>query len=447
MPTHAAPASALPPPIGPNGKAGRRFGRRGLLIALSLLIAPLAGAFKPTTTSARPGQELLSLSELLPDPSIIHPDIAEAVDVAYSSLGSVATNLSQARADLIEASNRATVAEARLGSLEVARELNETDLKRTQSTESMALAVASRNSDELGQFAVQAFVAGDEQMLEELTMRGKVDPRDTLANDVGTLLRDRSDQATARALAATAARQDRAASLQAVIDETARVDAERLTAAADADDAVRRVERFEPAFEEALMTAPVEGLDFPIVVLDAYYRAELTMAEDRPGCQVHWYQLAAIGRVESGHGTYRGSSVGGDGLTTGRILGPVLDGTLFASIPDTDGGLHDGDTVWDRAVGPMQFIPSSWKLFGRDGNGDDFADPHNMYDAALAAAEHLCRAHSNLDQPDRYRQALLGYNRSVTYGQMVMGYADGYRAAVDLRPNSDSFRALLRSGS
>lgn len=422
---------------------------RAMLVVLtgSLLLAPMVGAARPTTTGARPGQELLSLSELLPDPTIIHPDIAAAVDVDFSGIGSAAQNLSQARADLIEASNRGTVAGARLGSLEVARRLNEADLKRSQSAESMATAVADRNSAELGQFAVEAFVVGDEKMLEELTMRGQVDPRDTLANDVGSLLRDISDEAAAQAAAATSAREERTSALQAVIDETAIVQAERLTAAADADDALRRVERFEPAFEEALMTAPVERLDFPIVVLDAYYRAELQMAGDRPGCQVHWYQLAAIGRVESGHGTYRGSSVGGDGLTTGRILGPVLDGTRFASIPDTDGGLHDGDTVWDRAVGPMQFIPSSWKLFGRDGNGDDFDDPHNIYDAALAAAEHLCRAHNGLDQPERYRQALFGYNRSAAYGQMVMGYAEGYRAAVDLRPDSDSFRALLRSGS
>ncbi len=422
---------------------------RAMLVVLtgSLLLTPIVGAARPTTTDARPGQELLSLSELLPDPTIIHPDIAGAVDVDFSGIGSVAQNLSQARADLIEASNRGTVAAARLGSLEVARQLDEADLKRTQSAASMALAVADRNGSELGQFAIEAFVVGDEQMLEELTMRAQADPRDTMANDVGSLLRDISDEAAARASAATSAREERAAALQTVIDETAVVQAERLTAAADTEDAARRVERFEPAFEEALMTAPIEGLDLPIVVLDAYYRAELTMADDRPGCQVHWYQLAAIGRVESGHGTYRGSSVGGDGLTTGRILGPVLDGTRFGSIPDTDGGLHDGDVVWDRAVGPMQFIPSSWKLFGRDGNGDDIADPHNMYDAALAAAEHLCRAHSGLDQPERYRQALFGYNRSAAYGQMVMGYADAYRAAVDLRPNGDSFRALLRSGS
>ncbi|MDA3032529.1 MAG: lytic transglycosylase domain-containing protein [Actinomycetota bacterium] len=419
--------------------------RRGLLIGLPLLLAPVLGVARPATTAARPGQELLSLSELLPDPTIIHPDIAAGLEVNYSAIGSIAASLSQARADLIEASNRANLAEARLGSLDVARQLHDSKLKQAQSDESMAVAVAARNNEELGQFAVEAFVAGDEQMLEQLTMRGRIDPRDALANAAGVLLKDLVDQAVAQAAAATAATEEHAVVLRGVIDETAQVGAERVRALADAEDAARRVQRFEPAFEEALMTAPVDGFDFPIVVLDAYYRAELKLAEDRPRCAVRWYQLAAIGRVESGHGTAGGSSVGADGLNTGRILGPVLDWSRFSSIPDTDGGLHDGDILWDRGVGPMQFIPSSWKLFGRDGNGDHFADPHNMYDAALAAGEHLCRAHSGLDKPEQYRQALLGYNGSASYGLRVMGYADAYRIAVDLQPESEAFRALVRS--
>jgi len=34
----------------------------------------------------------------------------------------------------------------------------------------------------------------------------------------------------------------------------------------------------------------------------------------------------------------------------------------------------------------MQFIPSTWQLAGRDGNGDGTADPFNIDDAALSAA-------------------------------------------------------------
>ena len=81
------------------------------------------------------------------------------------------------------------------------------------------------------------------------------------------------------------------------------------------------------------------------------------------------------------------------------IIGPALDGVEFASIPDSDGGRYDGDTTWDRAVGPMQFIPSSWAIFGEDADGDGFDDPNNMYDATLAAAEHLCRGGADTSTP------------------------------------------------
>ncbi len=52
------------------------------------------------------------------------------------------------------------------------------------------------------------------------------------------------------------------------------------------------------------------------------------------------------------------------------VRGPALSGGAFSAIRDTDGGRYDGDPVWDRAVGPMQFIPGTWRIWGADGNGD-----------------------------------------------------------------------------
>jgi len=70
----------------------------------------------------------------------------------------------------------------------------------------------------------------------------------------------------------------------------------------------------------------------------------------------------------------------------------------------------------------MQFIPTSWALFGGDGNGDGVANAHNMADAALAAATHLCSSHAvDFDtNPDLLRRALFDYNNSVVYVEDVL---------------------------
>ncbi|MBB1262460.1 lytic transglycosylase domain-containing protein, partial [Streptomyces alkaliterrae] len=132
----------------------------------------------------------------------------------------------------------------------------------------------------------------------------------------------------------------------------------------------------------------------PATVLDAYKKAEKALAKERPGCNLPWQLLAAIGKVESGHAS--GGAVDADGNTLRPIRGPVLDGNGFALIKDTDKGAFDGDSRYDRAVGPMQFIPSTWAGWGADGNGDGKSDPNNIYDAALAAGRYLCAAGRDL---------------------------------------------------
>ncbi|MEE1754034.1 lytic murein transglycosylase [Streptomyces sp. SP18CS02] len=166
----------------------------------------------------------------------------------------------------------------------------------------------------------------------------------------------------------------------------------------------------------------------PSTVLAAYRRAEAAIARTDPGCRLSWQLLAAIGKVESGQA--RGGRVNADGTTLTPILGPVLDGNGFARITDTDGGAHDGDRTYDRAVGPMQFIPSTWARWGADGNGDGRRDPHNMYDAALAAGHYLCAGPRSLTVKAHLDQAVLSYNRSDAYLRTVLSWLDFYRRGV-----------------
>ena len=104
-------------------------------------------------------------------------------------------------------------------------------------------------------------------------------------------------------------------------------------------------------------------------------------------------------------------------------------------IRDTDGGALDGDTAFDRAVGPMQFIPGTWKTFAKDGNNDGVASPHNVFDAAVAAGNYLCAGGGDLSQPAAQRAALLRYNRSDAYGALVLRWAAAYGAGVSVIPD------------
>jgi membrane-bound lytic murein transglycosylase B len=95
---------------------------------------------------------------------------------------------------------------------------------------------------------------------------------------------------------------------------------------------------------------------------------------------------------------------------------------------DSDGGELDGDVVWDRAVGPLQFIPTTWELRGRDGDGDGWADPQNIYDAAYSAGRYLCALGGDLSSRTALRRAYFGYNNSTAYVDAVISHADRYAA-------------------
>ena len=171
----------------------------------------------------------------------------------------------------------------------------------------------------------------------------------------------------------------------------------------------------------------------PATVLDAYKKAEAALREAKPGCNLPWQLLAAIGRVESGQA--RGGRVNADGTTISPILGPQLDGNGFALIKDTDNGAYDGNSTYDQAVGPMQFIPSTWAWAGRDANGDGKKDPNNIYDAALAAGHYLCRFDWDLSDQRDLDRAILSYNNSREYLNLVMRWLEYYRKGTHEVPD------------
>jgi hypothetical protein len=109
------------------------------------------------------------------------------------------------------------------------------------------------------------------------------------------------------------------------------------------------------------------------------------------GCRgLSWTVLAAIGQVESNHG---------------RNTGPSSAG----------------------ALGPMQFLPSTWKSYGVDGDRDGKADIMNPYDAIPAAAKYLCDHGGGRGGRSLYN-AIYAYNHAHWYVQKVLDLAKAYAA-------------------
>lgn len=196
--------------------------------------------------------------------------------------------------------------------------------------------------------------------------------------------------------------------------------------------ALGRMDQIVPAAMHS--GAPGATAGVPATVQDAYRRAETGLAATHPNCHLSWWMLAGIGYVESGHAN--GGQVDANGRALTPILGPVLDGSTpqTAVVLDTDRGVYDGNSVHDRAVGPMQFLPATWRGYGVDGNGDGVADPQNVYDAALSAGRYLCADGGDLRDATALRAAVLRYNPSETYVTNVLAAGQAYRDGLTPPP-------------
>lgn len=206
--------------------------------------------------------------------------------------------------------------------------------------------------------------------------------------------------------------------------------AEQVTPVPEAPDAVGGI--YVTYADPEWLASASAATGIPERVLAAYAGTSIAVQDEHPYCNLTWTTIAAIGWVESHHGTANGASIGDDGKAAPPILGPVLDGGDFGEIEDTDDGVLDGDTEWDRALGPMQFLPQTWAVFAAtDGDGDGIGDPNDIDDAALATGRYLCLAvDADTADPATWRAAVESYNRSQEYIDLVAQTANELAAAV-----------------
>jgi hypothetical protein len=185
-------------------------------------------------------------------------------------------------------------------------------------------------------------------------------------------------------------------------------------------------------------TQPVpldSGPGIPARALAAYQSAAALLGRADPGCHLDWSVLGAIGRVESDHARFGGNALDSHGIARPGIIGIPLDGRPgTALIRDSDNGRWDRDTVYDRAVGPMQFIPGTWRSVGADGDGDGQRNPQSMSDAATSAGVYLCSGPGDLRQSGDLYSAIRRYNDSDSYARTVMAIADAYARGVTALP-------------
>ncbi len=164
---------------------------------------------------------------------------------------------------------------------------------------------------------------------------------------------------------------------------------------------------------EAAWSAPsAAAKNIPAVAYEAYVKAAQKHGLD-------WVYLAAIGEQESGHGTAYGNKLDSAGTAKPGVFGTP--------------------TPYGRAMGPMQFIPSTWKAYGRDGNGDGKKDPQNIYDAAFASAAYLRASGA----PGNWDKAIYAYNHAGWYVTQVKEKAAKYRKEAANSPVSSPISTTI----
>jgi membrane-bound lytic murein transglycosylase B len=286
----------------------------------------------------------------------------------------------------------------------------------------------------LRKLAVATYVNGGSSTTVDYLLRAKspadLSRRRQLVSSVGEVRNQAVEDYTAARDAASAA-------LERVVAEFERVNAEGVASRNELLGAADRIGRLGPELDAAreelhllLAVTPVGETGIPGLLLDAYRAAADRMATLAPGCGIRWTAIAGVGRIESNHGRFGDAQLSVRGDIWPRIVGIPLDGSNnTALVPDTDGGVLDADPVFDRAVGPMQVIPSTWQVVARDGNQDSIEDPNNVFDAALSAAVYLCRAAPNgMGGDPELQAAFFSYNHSEAYSLTALHWSKVYDA-------------------
>ncbi len=423
----------------PRPRPGPRLARAASAVTLvALLLGGAASAQDATTTTTTEPEGAETPLPPLGELPELSPGLA-GVELTSATYDQVEARRDEVAADLEDAERR-EVAQGDAIVAATARDAELTDqIAEARARAERWEAEADRLDEEVRAVAVDAYMRGSGGETSPLLALDP-DAHDRMATtsitsesltrrQVADLEEARTEGRRARSeeTLSTAIREGVRESLAAarIARDEARAEKERLSI--ELVDATRAIEG-----ERRLAT--VVGTEFPLVVLEAYWKAAETMRLLAPGCGIQWWALAGIGKIESGHGTYAGSEVRADGSLTKPIIGiPLTGANGTAAIGDSDGGLIDGDPGVDRAAGPMQFIPQTWRAYGVDGDQNGRIEIQNIYDAAAGAARYLCAAAGSMADVAGLQRGYFAYNHSAAYVSSVLAQAVRYGNAVPIK--------------
>jgi len=394
-------------------RAARLVARGGVLVVavatLTFSVMPAARADTPSIAPAEGAGLLPGLDARLVGVALEYGTAAQDV----KALADAEAHLAALVAEVAALQVRAASVDARVAQLDVVQQQAAAELLQAEADLRRLSALVYSKGGTAWQ--AQALLQTDNVMDAQRVRQ--------LGGDLSGALRDamdRAELARKRATSETARLAGVRATVQARIETVEQL---------ERPSAERAVARLRVQAASSVAGGAVAGLGIPLAALDAYLRAEAALAVERPSCGIRWWMLAGIGRIESNHGRYGGAQLVAGGNTAPRIIGIALDGAPgVAAIPDSDRGKWDDDLVWDRAVGPMQFIPGTWRRYQVDGNGDGASDPNNIYDAVHGAGRYLCTAAGQMHNDASLRRAYLAYNHSNDYASTVISNARGYEA-------------------
>lgn len=189
---------------------------------------------------------------------------------------------------------------------------------------------------------------------------------------------------------------------------------------------------------QALAAAGGMSIEAATAYIEGAERARVLV----PSCAVDPLFLAGFGKIESGHGTANGAKIMPNGMVEPKIMGPPLDGSgvggnttaMTNKLSAAERPIYGVTGQYDQAVGPMQFLASTFKGLQpaptfKDGQTTP-PTPHSYSDATLGAAILLCSEGNGLQDDAGMRKGAYAYNRSSAYVDKVMAEYNRLKAAL-----------------